>query len=137
MERRHRDGAAMRTDKFNKSDVVARLKENRAKHESEYNEAVEGYRASALKEVQQGIEKLRMVAEQIERGEEFNLDPIYFQSRVPESHLDDYDQMIDLFELQTQEEVNLDTSEFSRYMRDNWEWAREFKAISATYKAFK
>lgn len=127
----------MRKDKFRKSDVIARLKENRAKHATDYEESMEGYREKALAEIEKAITTLGKLHTEVGTGKEFVLTPVYFSLKEPESHLDDYDQMIDLFEMIVDEEIELDTSEFTRYMRDNWEWAQEFRTVNAAYKAFK
>jgi len=54
---------AKRTVIVNKEKLLTQLRENRTKHGAEYKEAVAGYKASALKQLEECVTKARAALE--------------------------------------------------------------------------
>lgn len=130
-----------------KGDLVNRIKENRARHEKLYGEAVEAFWEKAQKFV-------RNLEERIERRDSKLLNKVGGDGRnpfrggfppvemilgflgvgdgglpaPPPCYLDDYDQALDMVESNVGNEIELDASDFARLVRDEWDWRSQFDA---------
>ena len=113
----------MKTLTFSKCFLGQRLRENRAKHEEIYNEAVLGYQKSAL-------EKLAELTAKLTNNP---LERIYFNLAYPTNHLKDYDRVIMMFDQCIETEIELDQQDYSRYIQDNWEWTATFLTSNSGY----
>lgn len=109
---------------FPKKEVLRRIKENRDKHAEDYEEAMKGFK-EALQELL--TEKLDMLA----NGDIPSLD---IDLREPFHHLKEYDRMVDMLELTEETEITLTHYDFSKYVRDEWDWKEDFVNISNMYK---
>ncbi len=101
-----------------KSELLDRLKTNRQNHEDEYNEAIVLWR----KDLSRTIEEIH-----IKRPlacSEFPKELIELKQQCPTRHLhlEDYDHVIDMFEMSTKEEIELSGQAFANYCRDDWDW---------------
>ena len=108
-----------------KADVLARVRENRQKHEQIYEEAVSGFRALA-------IEKLTESLEDAKAGKPVRQS---LHLEEPQHRLDEYDTVVDMLEMSIDDQVELEEHEFKQYMRDDWSWKRQFLAANSTYSA--
>lgn len=109
--------------KYKTKEILGILKENRAKHEKDYNEALEVFtRINA--EVKAFVKKVKAENEGVEL--EVSLDK-------PKTFVRNYDHVIRMFELCTEEIVELDGNTFSQYVMDEWEWSREFNVSTMNY----
>lgn len=113
----------MKTLTFDKLFLSQRLRENRAKHEEIYNEAVLGYQKAAIEKLSEALEKVK--ANPQER--------VYFNLSYPTNHLKDYDRVIMMFDQCVETEIELDQQEYSRYIQDNWEWSANFLTSNSGY----
>jgi len=109
----------------NREQLIAVVKANRAKHEAIFKEAVEGYRKVA-------IEKLEEYIRQVRDGDQI---VAYWQMPVPEEHTDEYDRVIGLLEMSTQEEVDMSDVEYQSYVLDSWRWKDAFLASNSYYSS--
>lgn len=113
--------------------VLETLKENRESHLQEYNDAITGWR----EQIQQMVDSLN--------GDTEGLSDDELQSRVleikdevydrPQSHVDQYDQYIEMLETSLDDELELTQEQFAKFMRDDWSWKSQFRASSAKYSS--
>lgn len=113
----------MMTINVNKVDLLNKLRENREKHAADYALAFEGY-VQAMREELQGL------LVKLDAGEKI---PRYLVNREPEDHTDDYDLAIEMFEMATDTEIELDSRQFSKYVKDDWGWKLEWSASNTGY----
>ena len=105
--------------------LQARVAENRNKHEQDYNAAYVEYLAALqvrFKEFKQAFKK----------------DPTkatYHMLSAPVSYLKLYDQVLAKLNLTTAEIIELNDSEFSNYVQDDWNWKTDFNRMSQTYSS--
>lgn len=52
---------------------------------------------------------------------------------APESHVEDYDRVIDLLKYTVADKVELSIKDFESYVRNNWAWRQSFLGTNATY----
>jgi hypothetical protein len=112
----------LKTITVTKRDLLQQVKTNRTKHTTELSQAMQGWRA-------QYYEKLTAALELLQK--QGNPEAHIFL-QPPADHTKDYDRVIGMLELTTQDVVELDQLEFDRYVRDEWEWAGD-KLLNATY----
>jgi hypothetical protein len=108
---------------FPKAEILKALKKNRDEHLSIVKEAQTGYRTELKKLL---LSKLT----DLEGGKP--VDP-NIRMTVPESHVDDYDRAIMMLEMSKDTELTLDQSEFQCYVRDKWQWERNFLMSNSNY----
>ena len=94
-------------------ELLERLKSNREKHLQEYERAINAWQ-----------DELKHVLASINAKQCF-----YFpqslenlQQDCPQSHVDEYDQAIDMFTMCVKDEVTLDSESFNTFCRDDWGW---------------
>jgi hypothetical protein len=132
-------GQGLRTFTVSRQELLAKLRENRVKHENEYREAVEEYKRLAKLEVQTKLENIKnqfgklyheLDQKPIQLAIEENL---YFDISPPESHVGDFDEIIEAFEWETEDKVELTSVEFSNYVRNNWDFNKKLQETRAFY----
>lgn len=111
------------TINVNKVDLLNRLRENREKHAADYVLAHEGY-VQAMREELQGLLAKLDAGEEIDR---------YLTNQEPENHTAEYDLAIQMFEMATDTEIELDSQQFSQYVNDDWGWKRSWSASNTSY----
>jgi hypothetical protein len=125
----------MKAQSYNKAVLLERVRANRSQHSTDYEEARKGYKQ--LRE--ERISKLRIHLSQ-ETGKRAvdaiseAMNDIYQLPRA-ESHVKDYDRVIDILELSSGEEVELEELEFDQYVRDEWSWKAAAAATTQFYAA--
>lgn len=95
------------------SELLDRLKENREHHSKEFEAAISSWQ-----------EEFQKVLDGIIASEWRGYPNVLEDLRIecPESHVDEYDQAIDMFTMCTKEEVTLDSESFNTFCRDEWGW---------------
>jgi hypothetical protein len=111
--------------KLNTENLLKIVRENREKHIKAYNEAVEDYKAAALKIFNENIEL-------INAG---NLKDIKTLPAAPTSYETNYNRAVRMLELSVDEVVELDQYEFSKLVLDEWDWKQTFDFMNSTYKS--
>lgn len=123
----------MRKVNINREKLLAILRENLAKHIDNYNQALEEYKQALLVEIQEKRESLNSQLDKLENGvNNGNLEPllfldVHFEVDKPHSHEENYREMIQTFELEVNDVVELDSKEFSQYVMDKWDWNEQLK----------
>lgn len=121
--------------KYKREEVLARVKSNRDKHAAELELAMEGFRLEIIESIQKVLEDAAKELAAVENGGVNAWKTAYFYVKPdrPEDHRSDYDQVIDMLEMTQAVELELDRSEFTRYVRDEWDWSAKFAATSSNY----
>lgn len=113
----------MNTVRVNKSDLLAKLKENREHHVNTFEQVLEDYRAEAVRQLEAHIERIR-------NGEVAKVNVVL---PPPQNYEEAYNKAIAMVEWEQETVITLDQYDFDRYVMDNWEWRREFDQTVATY----
>lgn len=107
-------------------DLLTALKENRQEHMQIVEEAQAAFRKAT-------IEKLEEMLDQARAGKRVNM---HLGLMVPSSHLDTFDNAIGLLEMTKdagEEVIEITADEYERFVRNRWEWTREFVESNAPY----
>lgn len=115
----------MRTVTVNRDELLDRVRENRDKHRSVFEAAMDGYRKAAIEELDRAISDARS-GRKIMR---------HLSLIEPVDKTKDYDRVIDMLEMSTDEEITLEQNEFACYVRDEWAWRDQFLAANSSYTA--
>lgn len=111
--------------KIDKSALVAILTENRDKHRAIFLEAVEGYRNEAVKQLEDHLRRVK----------DGTMVQVQVYLPVPEQHTHDYERVIRMVELHTEDTITLTESDVAQYVMDDWAWKRQFLASNSSYSA--
>lgn len=109
--------------KYNRKQVLAQLKENRDKHKVAYDDAMEGFKEAVVKELAEALELAKA-------GTEYRL---CLKQSKPTHYLKQYDRAIAMFEMSSQDEIELTENEFTQYVLDNWNWSDSFTTTARAY----
>ncbi len=113
----------MNTINVHKEDLAEHLVKNKEKHEKRYNEAMEGYRAEAIRVLSQAVENAKA-------GKEITID---FDLYEPVSHLDDYERVLGMLELHSGAIIEITALQYDNYVRDKWIWSHVFSSSTSSY----
>ena len=108
-----------------KSELLAKLEENRTKHRTVFEAALAGYRQEAL-------ERLEYRVTQLENGK---LPALNIGLMAPEDHTRDYDRIIRMVQMHTGDAFTLSEADFSAYVMDDWSWKRQWVISNSGYAA--
>jgi len=95
------------------SELLERLKANREKHSQEFEAAIVVWQ-----------EELKAAINALDPSECRSYPRVLHDlgKDCPESHVDEYDQAIDMFTMCTKDEIKLDSEAFNTFCRDDWGW---------------
>lgn len=113
----------MQKIQMSKDSLLEAIRKNRETHVQEYNDALEGFMEDLEAEYRSRVE-------QVQKGEVPNG---YISLQKPESHESDYDQVIQMLEMTSANEVEITYEEFKNYVRDEWDWKGRFSDSYRTY----
>lgn len=122
-----KEGREMDTIKVKKSDLLAKLHHNRAKHREIFEKALEGYRTMAIKKLEESLADARL-GRKIET---------YLNLVEPMDQTKDYDQAIAMLEMSVEDVIVLSRRDFGQYVMDDWGWKEQFIASNSTYTAVR
>lgn len=111
--------------RIDKDELIDILRQNRANHQHIFDEAVEGYRKEAIKQLNEAIDRIKTGS----------LTRVYFSIPAPENHTADYDRAIRMLELNQEGTVVLNESDTAQYVMDDWGWRNQFIASNKYYSA--
>jgi len=111
-----------RTIKVNKQQLIDKIKENKKNHVEEYAKAVIAYKEEALRQLANLTEKVNEGALNIQ----LNL-------ITPIDNSVNYDKIVEMFEWEVDEVVELEQNEFLEYVQDETEFARSAKFSNMMY----
>jgi hypothetical protein len=108
--------------RVNKSELIDKIKENKANHIKEYDKAVIAYKEEAQRQLEDQINKVKDGALIIK----LNL-------ISPVNAVDNYDEMLQTFEWEVQEEVELSIREFQECVLDKNDFVVSAKFSNQSY----
>lgn len=106
-----------------KKELLKVITKNRELHKQVYKEAKKAYQ-------KKGIKLLNALKSKLEAGE--TIRP-YIDLLIPEDHTDEYDRAIEMLKYDVREQIELEESEFSRFVLDSWEWKEAWLTTTASY----
>ncbi len=111
-----------RTIRVKKTDLIAKIKENQANHVKAYEEAVVAYKTEALRQ-------LELLTDKANKGSlSLSLNLI-----TPVNNNDNYDKIIEMFQWEVDEIVELGQAEFNEYVQDETAFALQAKMSNSAY----
>lgn len=134
-----------------RSKLTQKLLSNKVKHIQRYEEAMAGYKdelrgkiEAAFKKAQEELpNRLSSILEKIDGLDEEGIrkqrdsftvaDAIYVEMPVPRLHADAYDAAIDMAHWDTRDTIELNNSEFQKFIRDKWDWSNQFHEVTGSY----
>lgn len=108
-----------------RTELLKALRANLEAHQDEYREAMTDYQAKVIAELTASLE----------RAKAGDFSKVEVRIPQPESHKQDFLDVIEMMELSVDETINLDSSAFKAYFRNEWPWKRQFELMAASYKA--
>lgn len=115
----------MREVNIDKEKLLKAIKENLTTHEADYQQALKDRDEKAKND-------LKAALEQFTSGKGHKVTRIEFP--MPQNYTAEYQRVIRMIEMSEDKVLKLSQDEFDRYVLDNWNWKREFAALSASYK---
>lgn len=110
---------------FPRTKLIEVLTANRAKHEADYNDAVKAFRVKVREICANKIEH-------IDAGKPIRVD---INAPVPEKHLDEYDQVIEMLTMTSDAVIPLNHYQFRSFVQDKWDWSQSFTSNTLSYKS--
>lgn len=113
----------MKNVTVDKADLLKKMCANRDGHREQFLKALEGYRKAVVAELEKHLDMARTNG------------PIHLRVQLPapQDHSADYDRVIGMLEMSTDQEIELTEGDFERYVRDEWEWSRFVESTSRRY----
>lgn len=106
-----------------KATLIRKMQENREKHSQIVEEAQVGYRKAV-------IERLDEMLADAKAGRHVDQ---YLSLPIPDDHTADYDTVIGMLEMDINDFVDLDQSQYRQWVEDNWGWRDQFLASNSVY----
>lgn len=116
-----------RSVNVNKQELLTKLRENLEIHKTEYKEALVDFKERLLSDLKKGV-KL------VDKTEAKDLEEFNIRISFPRSHESDYEEVIEMLEMSTDETIELDSQSFKAYIKNEWQWSVQFAATSNMYK---
>ena len=113
----------MRNVKIKVLELMSRVVENRTNHQTIFERALEGYRKEVIKELEISLSDAKT-------GRKINR---YISLEEPVNQTKDYDRVIEMLRMTTDEIVELTSQEFSQYVLDQWLWSEAINTTNSRY----
>lgn len=115
----------MRSVKIKTKELLEVLRENRAQHILDYDEALAGY-------IERATAELEAAAKNAREKQVIKRNPV--TSPEPTSYEESYNTAIRMLEMSDDKVVELTQQEFGQYVEDRWSWKEAFAVTSSLYK---
>lgn len=144
-------GWQMKDVEVDRLSLLERVQANREKHLSDYKEAFSVY----IQAAKEALEKrkhaiLKAIKEKIQELDSLDVDRdpavsgslstelCYFRDlNPPVSHVDDYDQVIEMLKMEVNKTIKLPQDQFVCYCMDKWSWKKGFSEMTESYSKMK
>lgn len=116
--------------KVEKTKLITALKQNRAKHIADYQEATKNWQ----KELKAMVDSAHSLLDK----EDYSLfldrkHDIFRIDLRPTSHKKEYDTAIEMLEFSADQEIQLDIQQYNAFVKDEWDWRQHWSASNAKY----
>lgn len=119
----------MRSVKINKVELLKIVQDNLKSHIAQYEEAVEDYKAAALKITNENVKLAKS-------GDLDKIAKIRSMPSKPSSYEDNYNRAIRMLQLSVEDTIELEDAIFNQLVLDEWHWKGQFTASASLYKSF-
>lgn len=99
------------------------IEANRTKHREVFLAAQEKYRARAIEELDRRLSDARS-------DRPFD---VFIRLPVPEDHTKDYDRILQMLAICSDDTIALGEADVAQYVMDDWEWKRAWLGNTASY----
>lgn len=99
------------------------MEKNRTNHRTIVEEARKGYLAAAKKQLEQ-------LLDDVKTGK---FKPLILNLELPQDHTEDYDTVIGMLKMSADVELDVQFSDYQKYVEDKWEWKHHFLLSNAGY----
>ncbi len=123
MLHRNADGSSESYVSVKRDDLRRILAENRLKHEAAFQAAMEGYKKTCIIKLEERLAAAR----------DGKIVDIRVPLTEPTHHLKDYDRVLKMLELSTEEVWQISEDQFGNYVMDEWSWTTHFSVTNAAY----
>ena len=114
---------------FKVDELLKKLKKNLEEHKTIVTEAREGYIKEAEKQIQAELRKFRKAVR------DGKLIHVGVSINPPQDYSSAYETIIEMLEMCTEEEIELDPDQFRKLVQDRWEWTDQFLGHTQAYSA--
>lgn len=128
-------GVKMRETTIDKQKAIEVIKANRLTHIVDYKEAVEGYIQEVKRRTSEVIDDLQNQLNAVVAGEIKLIGPQHMNLTLPVSHESDYDTVLEMMDMEVKDQITLTTDEFTCYIKDDWDWKKDFTRVTSVYKS--
>lgn len=113
----------MENVRVQKDALLDKIETNRAAHRATFEDALNGYRKEVIEQLEKMLAEARS-GKRVRRA----IDLI-----EPMDQTKDYDRVIAMLKMSTDEVIHLDERTFACYVLDDWQWKHQFTASTANY----
>lgn len=110
-------------------ELIEKLKQNLAIHRAEYQEALVECHRKLIEDLDVTLKKVSKL-ENPEKLRKFD-----FDFKFPPNHEQDYIDVIEMLEMSKDALINLDSSSFKAYIKNEWNWSHSFNATKLLYSS--
>jgi hypothetical protein len=110
--------------------LLEKLKQNLEIHKKDYIEACEGYKIKLAKDLEDALK----VVQGTNPLQLKHLRAVVFNA--PVNHETEYQEIIDMMEHSVDDTINLDSSDFKSYFKNEWAWSGAVNSTNSLYKSF-
>ena len=108
--------------KVEKAKLIAKIEENKANHIIAYEKAVVAYKTEAMRQ-------LAEITAKVQKGDM----KVNLSLTTPINNESNYDKIIDMFNWEVEDIVELEQSEFNEYVQDETDFARQAFMSNSMY----
>ena len=111
----------------NKEELILTIRDNRARHLEQYEDAMNGWRQTVAEVFEQSVNLAKS-------GELKRLsDKVASLLNTPSCHTDQYDKVLVMLKRHTESTIELGATDFDRYVEDNWDWRDHWTFSNTQY----
>lgn len=110
-----------------RSQLLEAIKKNREIHAAEYEVALVDFKTRLQEDLKAALEK-------VATKEPRDLSRFSVAVRFPQSHVQEYDDVIEMLEMSVDDTIELDSESFKAYIKNEWSWTNQFKAMTESYQ---
>jgi hypothetical protein len=125
----------MNAVKINRLQLLDIVRENLIKHISDYNEAVDDYKALAIKIAKENTKIARDNLKLVEAATMDKLVAFKAMPAKPTSYETEYKRAIRMIDLSVEDVIEVEEDVFNQLVLDEWSWKRAFTTSNAMYKS--